>query len=684
MSSVCYVIPFAKSVLAKNVLSKIKLLKSSGFKVTVICFEGSGVNLLVNRCIENGIDIRRIVTNELNIDLTIQNIPFLVSFKIREILISESYDIIRFVDFMGSAFHCIQGKRVCGEFTETTLVVDMYGASQFRNEAGECWGYGGFEQLLVQYMERYSCEFGDVLTSPTDYMYDWAISRRWRLCEKRYVIPHICISESQSLGIPNTSHLIFCGEYSKAGGLHLFCNALRRLSKESLNKITNITFIGEMSNVGDIPAETYIHDAMNSISMQYKILNDLEPTDIILECKRNNGILVFPQITSNNDGEIVTAVANNLPLIAMASDAHKEILDEKLLFDNSPASLAVKIQTIEDIDFSTVSNKYNGYIARANWLESNNIKSTNLCKTSSSKPLVSICIAFYNHGKFLDMALSSIEKLDYPSLEVIVVNDGSTDIKSIERFHELKAIYQNNKFKFYSKINEGPSITRNYAASIATGDYLLFMDADNIAKPNMVSSFVDAMQRSGCDCLTCYFDQFWGEGKVANSSRGLTYALVGPSLELGVFSNCFGDTNFIVKRKVFQELGGFYKSRVVTEDWQFLSNLVLSGFTLDVLPSSLFWYRVLPESNVSFGSEYLKQQIILETYCKRLPPYVYHVFNSLCRPTLESNHHTDDIPEIVKKIIKRPIAIANKVLPVNTKRRNIFKKIMKIIFRVGG
>lgn len=679
MRSICYVVPYSRCTLAKNVISRIISLKSFGMDdIEVICYDGSGADLLVSFCKENGIKIRKLSIDQFNFNLSIQNVPFLVSYEIRKILTKEKHDIVRFVDFMGSAFHCIQAKRIYGEFEDTIFAVDMYGSSQFQNEAGESWGFGGFEQLIVQYMERYCCEFCDRLTSPTQSMFEWAIKKRWILCEEKNVIHNTLITDFHISKIPDKSNLIFCGELSKAGGLHLFCSALQKLPEETLTKIKSVTFIGESSTVGNIHAEEYIYNSMTSINHSYTILNSLLPEDIIRECERLNGIIVFPQIISNNDIEFIAAIAYNIPLIAVSSASHSEIVNNSVTFTNSPEALAKKIQELEEVDFSNIKHRYDGAAQEAKWIENNNLFTHKDLEKYEAKPLVSICMAYYNHGKYLNMALSSIEALDYPNIEVILVNDGSTDVKSNEIFDKLKMEFGGVKYKFVNKENEGPSIARNYAASMAKGKYLLFMDSDNIAKPNMVSDFVKAMERSDYDCLTCYFDQFLGEGLAEDSEKGLTYTMIGPCLELGLFMNCFGDTNFIVKREVFLRLDGFYKSRIVTEDWHFLSRLCLNGYKMDVVPVPLFWYRVLPESNVSYGSEYFKQQLILETYCNGLPPYIYHAMNSLCRPALEPNK-LNNIPESTDRIIKKFLSIVNKLLPLHSKRRK-YIKILAITF----
>ena len=161
-----------------------------------------------------------------------------------------------------------------------------------------------------------------------------------------------------------------------------------------------------------------------------------------------------------------------------------------------------------------------------------------------------------------------------------------------------------------SAVNRGVSAARNAAASKGHAEYLLFLDADNVPVPHMVERFLSAIENSGDDCLTCYFRAFEGTqapfewatdeaGKCVIRQVVPTQVRVPASrscLTLGLFDNFFGDASFIVRRSVFEALGGFSEESEYRhdthEDYEFLLRLVLAGKTLDVVPEILFFYRV--------------------------------------------------------------------------------------------
>ncbi len=105
-------------------------------------------------------------------------------------------------------------------------------------------------------------------------------------------------------------------------------------------------------------------------------------------------------------------------------------------------------------------------------------------------PRVSVVVCSYNGGGTLDQCLRSLQVLDYPIYEVIVVDDGSTnDTRAIlARFPDVRAIHQPNK---------GLSVARNVGLQAASGRVIAYTDSDCFADPNWLTHLVYQLQRSG-------------------------------------------------------------------------------------------------------------------------------------------------------------------------------------------
>ena len=92
-------------------------------------------------------------------------------------------------------------------------------------------------------------------------------------------------------------------------------------------------------------------------------------------------------------------------------------------------------------------------------------------------PKISVIIPVYNTEKYLEKCLSSVLNQTYCDLEIIIVNDGSTDNSELI-IKEYETKYP-DKIKYYKKENSGLSDTRNYGVKKATGEYLCFLDSDD-------------------------------------------------------------------------------------------------------------------------------------------------------------------------------------------------------------
>lgn len=90
----------------------------------------------------------------------------------------------------------------------------------------------------------------------------------------------------------------------------------------------------------------------------------------------------------------------------------------------------------------------------------------------SERPLVSVIIPCYNHARYLPDAISSVCKQDYPNIEIIVVDDGSTE--------DIRSVVNNyNSIKYIRQSNKGLCAARNTGIIECSGEYLLFLDADD-------------------------------------------------------------------------------------------------------------------------------------------------------------------------------------------------------------
>ena len=128
--------------------------------------------------------------------------------------------------------------------------------------------------------------------------------------------------------------------------------------------------------------------------------------------------------------------------------------------------------------------------------------------------LVSIIIPVYNAEKYLKETLDSVITQTYKNWECIIVDDGSTDYsKNIA----LDFCRNDNRFNYYCQKNSGPSVARNYGVSNARGDYIQYLDADDVLLPERLEMMIEKSANVG-DNVILYSNVLHGHDNIYNTS----------------------------------------------------------------------------------------------------------------------------------------------------------------------
>lgn len=114
--------------------------------------------------------------------------------------------------------------------------------------------------------------------------------------------------------------------------------------------------------------------------------------------------------------------------------------------------------------------------------------------------LVSIIVPVYNVEKYIEECLESIKKQTYKNIEVIIVNDGSTD-NSLGFCESIAA--DDNRFFVYTKVNGGLSDARNYGIKRASGELLTFVDSDDYIDSQYIECLVKTLNETNSDIACC-------------------------------------------------------------------------------------------------------------------------------------------------------------------------------------
>ena len=123
---------------------------------------------------------------------------------------------------------------------------------------------------------------------------------------------------------------------------------------------------------------------------------------------------------------------------------------------------------------------------------------------STGRPLLSVIVPIYNVEKYLEQCLESLEAQTFKDMEIILVNDGSTDNSPIiAREHAAR----DGRFRLVEQPNKGFAGARNTGLEMAGGKYIGFVDSDDYIAVDMYEKLVQAAEQASADMAFCSFNQ---------------------------------------------------------------------------------------------------------------------------------------------------------------------------------
>ncbi len=226
-------------------------------------------------------------------------------------------------------------------------------------------------------------------------------------------------------------------------------------------------------------------------------------------------------------------------------------------------------------------------------------------------PLISVIIPVYNTEKYLGACLDSLLAQTHESLEIILVDDGSSDSSPqiCDAYAEKDA-----RVKVIHKENAGVSSARNTAIEAATGDYIGFVDSDDIVAPHTFETLLSSLVKSDSDVSVCRLARFFDgqeEEKLSSASPFSGEILVMSSLE--ALSDLLRGTHFYgsLCDKLFKaELVKGAKLRediFIAEDFLFTIGALLKATRICFSDVTLYFYRTRETS--ATHSSYSEKQI---------------------------------------------------------------------------
>lgn len=208
---------------------------------------------------------------------------------------------------------------------------------------------------------------------------------------------------------------------------------------------------------------------------------------------------------------------------------------------------------------------------------------------------VSVIVPIYNTEKYLGKCINSIISQDYKNLEIILVNDGSTD-SSLEICNKLKK--QDSRIIVIDKENSGQSGARNEGLKKATGYYISFIDSDDWIDKKMISTLVKNMEMYSCDVSVCSLE-LTKNTKEKENNEEYKIRLINPTAAEYITSKYgFGASvcNKLYKKEIIKNIN--FEKSFCNEDGNFNDKVYEKSNKIVFQNSKYYNYYYRPDSTI--------------------------------------------------------------------------------------
>ena len=622
-------------------------------------------------------------------------------------------DFIEAQDYLGIAYYLTQFKHTGYSFlSNVPIIITLHSPAFIYLEYNRVPTYR-FPDFWTCEMEKQAIVAADGLISPTRFLVS-EIEKYISLQKKEVRIianPYETASAISTHFDPD--RIIYYGKLSPQKGsfklLEYFKVLWNKGFKYPLHIVggTDIVYHPEMKTMGQIVKEDY----GKYLSDGRLVLHGKIKPALIDEYIKNARVIIVPSIVDNMPYVVMEAMSIGKIVLASKQGGQQEMITEGIngfLFDHGePTSFEdqlnkilalshAKMLTIGANARATVADKYsfskieNEKLSFLNELRlketSNDIfpflhqqSLSNVSTVHSIAGLLSIVIPYFNMGNFIDDCLNSISLSSYKKIEIILINDGSTETSSILKLTTLNNL---KNITIINRENNGLAATRNYGATIAKGQYLAFIDADDKVDKMYYEKTINALVKKD----NVYFAGSWVQYFGTSNNIWPTFT---PEPPYSLVHNSVNSSGLVYKKNAFL-IGGLNDKNVDfgLEDYESVINMLHHGFNGVVIPEVLFFYRVRKGSmfrNITSEKLLYSNKYICEKHSSFFVKFAIPIINLINangpgflfdNPTFEINVTSSTKKESLLFIKLKNIVKRNETLK---KVALIFKKILSTL-----
>jgi glycosyltransferase involved in cell wall biosynthesis/GT2 family glycosyltransferase len=505
------------------------------------------------------------------------------------------FDLIEFSDWRALGFRCAQAKRAGVAFADVRLAVKLHSTTEWQRR-GNLENRASPRELELEYCERYAFERADVQFSPTRYMVEDTRAAGWEVREDVIVAYPFPVPEAEPVAQRDVVvELVFFGRLERRKGLDLFLEALDELPGD-----VPVLFLGRDAHIDGRRSSEIIAERIGD--RPHRVETELDRAGALAELSRGDRLAVIASQSETFGFTVAECIANRIPFVAARAGGIPEVVRhaearERWLFAPTVAGLADALRrrlAADGADERRLRTEVAAACDPGRWnddVEASYRRAIALPArprpaAATGPATVTVVLTHRDQADSLPRALASLQAQTRLPDEVLVIDDGSTEPRAGEVFSAQQAQYPD--WTFIRQERGGCDTARNRGLALASGDYLLALDAGDCAAPELTETLLGAMRlnaglaAAACHALALDEPQQRGEG------LAFRIAPVGGPRILAVSENVFSGTAVLFRADALRSAGGFEQEpEPPHRDRETLTKLAFLGLDIDVVPRVL-------------------------------------------------------------------------------------------------
>ncbi|MEN3310808.1 MAG: hypothetical protein V7645_137 [Actinomycetota bacterium] len=572
-------------------------------------------------------------------------------------------EVVVVQDLGAPAYTALRLRRLGLAFERTSFVVFCHGTRQWITDvSGKVRVLPGAHAVSV--LERASVELADAVVSPSAYLVDWMRGERWELPAQTFVIPHV--SRSGATGEPpptparsesnRVDRVAFFGRLEERKGLRPFLAALNALEPELLERI-EIEFIGRPTPAWPVEHVTELlsertRGALRGVSFQ----TALGQQEALARLRRPGTLAVMPSFEENSPNTVYECLENGIPFIAgnaagirelVAPEDHGRILCEPT---GEGIAQALRRSLAGGEALNPARPAFDDTESLARWEEVLALAPGPFPPRAASPP-VDVVVVHRSSQAALDRCLAALAAQNGTDFRVTVVLAGA-EVPEPEHLPQRTCLIRSDRAL--------PEEARAAALPSLHGEWVVFMDEEDVAEPTLVETLVRAQEMSGADVVSC--------GLLLTDG---VHLFPGQPHALGLLANGYGTVS-LLRRSLLgppADESAAHVSRAAPAaadpDWPLLAALSVAGARIVSIPIPLVARAVRPGALETEPGEALR---VLSHFERALPHNLRFIAELAARLAAEMERPP---PVAAGGLARRAVRVLRDDGPTEVTRRSV-------------